>query len=85
MRKSYFKCCKISVQRCKSGIQYSVSTDDESLKSNKIDVKYFKSSTLKVDYIGDGIVYLKDMPYSYFVNIKTKEVFKDTYKLIVVI
>lgn len=71
---------KLVLKDVKGDIQYSVSTDDESLKSNKIDVKYFKSSTLKVDYIGDGIVYLKDMPYSYFVNIKTKEVFKDTYQ-----
>lgn len=61
-------------------IKYSVSTDDESLKSNKIDVKYFKSLTLKVDYIGDGIVYLKNTPYSYFINIKTNEVFKDKYE-----
>lgn len=61
-------------------IKYSVSTDDESLKSNKIDVKYFKSLTLKVYYIGDGIVYLKNTPYSYFINIKTNEVFKDKYE-----
>ena len=71
---------KLVFKDVRGDIQYSVSTDDESLKSNKIDVKYFKSSTLKVDYIGDGIIYLKDMPYSYFINIKTKEVFKDTYQ-----
>lgn len=71
---------KLVLKDVDGDIKYSVSTEDESLKSNKIDVKYFKSSTLEVDYIGDGIVYLKDKPYSYFINIKTKEVFQDTYE-----
>lgn len=60
--------------------KYVFSTEDDNMKSNGIDVSYLKNTDTSLSYVGDGMVYLHNWyKNSYFLNLETKEIFKDTF------
>ena len=60
--------------------KYVFSTEDDNMKSNGIDVSYLKNTDTSLSYMGDGMVYLHNWyKNSYFLNLETKEIFKDTF------
>ena len=60
--------------------KYVFSTEDDNMKSNGIDVSYLKNTDTSLSYVGDGMAYLHNWyKNSYFINLETKEIFKDTF------